>query len=421
MKSGALVKTYDVARPEQSMIFKRSQRNSVHMVTRLCISVLWAAVAMQFVGCMKINPNEHGRFSQSSDHSPDKKRPPLKVSLLDAYPLVKNLKENPTMTESRFHEMIDAAVSVYQAETLGLRINDGKTVQDPRDPKIVLASIQRWDDPTVNASAGQPRKGAWEVTFYRGLATRMEFSDEGPALDGDGFMVVICHEIGHHFGGYPFIHHWGRAPLTVEGNADYFATAKCLRRIWHPERDKNRLATAKLAKMKDAAQSKMIRDLCNSNWKAEADIHLCYRISLAGLATAMLWNHLETIRDGTNESISVLTHDLTFTDTIQQGHPPAQIRLDTYISGALCNKHFESEQHSWIPGIIPQGIDSKLPDLDYGHKLPPEVEKMEMENTSCTFREPNYEETKQDYVSKLISSGARPRGWYSPEVLLMPE
>src|SRR5687768_16763139 len=57
-----------------------------------------------------------------------------------------------------------------------------------------------WDNSTVNASAYQSGR-TWYVNMYGGLARR-------PEVTPDGFAMVLCHELGHHLGGFPFSLSW---------------------------------------------------------------------------------------------------------------------------------------------------------------------------------------------------------------------
>ena len=57
-----------------------------------------------------------------------------------------------------------------------------------------------WNSSLVNASA--ERKGDdWIVNIFGGLARRPEITTEGLTL-------VLCHELGHHLGGFPFVSKW---------------------------------------------------------------------------------------------------------------------------------------------------------------------------------------------------------------------
>jgi hypothetical protein len=60
-----------------------------------------------------------------------------------------------------------------------------------------------------------------DIQVSRGLA-------ELSAIDRDGFALLVCHELGHHFGEKPFI----VKDFSVEGSADFYATNVCLKRIF---------------------------------------------------------------------------------------------------------------------------------------------------------------------------------------------
>jgi hypothetical protein len=90
-----------------------------------------------------------------------------------------------------------------------------------------LSVNARWSDSTVNASAVQ-NGSSWIVNMYGGLARR-------PEITKDGYRMVICHELGHHFGGFPFTSHWA----SDEGESDYFATHACAIKLWAADLDLN--------------------------------------------------------------------------------------------------------------------------------------------------------------------------------------
>ena len=53
-----------------------------------------------------------------------------------------------------------------------------------------------WDDNLINAFAMR-LMNEWRVVIYGGLARH-------PLLTLDGLTAVICHEVGHHLGGFAF-------------------------------------------------------------------------------------------------------------------------------------------------------------------------------------------------------------------------
>src|SRR5690606_37692278 len=96
-------------------------------------------------------------------------------------------------------------------------------IEDEHNIELIL--FNSWSSNTVNAYAEQSR-GKWMVTIYGGLARHK-------AITQDGLTLVLCHELGHHLGGYPkkSTNKWSSA----EGQADYYSTAKCLRHFWKEE------------------------------------------------------------------------------------------------------------------------------------------------------------------------------------------
>lgn len=79
-----------------------------------------------------------------------------------------------------------------------------------------------WTDNTVNAYTS-PQLQRNIITVYGGIARR-------PELTLDGFALIVCHEIGHAYGGAPD----KLSPIfkvSVEGQADYYGAGVCLRRI----------------------------------------------------------------------------------------------------------------------------------------------------------------------------------------------
>jgi hypothetical protein len=66
---------------------------------------------------------------------------------------------------------------------------------------------------------------------YGGLARHGEITP-------DGFALVLCHEIGHHLGGVPR-YSGANGWASNEGQSDYFAATKCLRRAWQSDQNED--------------------------------------------------------------------------------------------------------------------------------------------------------------------------------------
>lgn len=179
-----------------------------------------------------------------------------------------------------------------------------------------LVMNNNWASGTVNASAQQTGT-TWTVNMYGGLARHKLTTD-------DGFMMVVCHELGHHIGGAP---RYGRNTdwASNEGQADYFAGLKCMRRVL--QNDDNIAIVSGMTI--DAEATKQ----CESVYKSASEVALCQRISMAGKSLGQLLGSLAG-----NSNVNFNTPDRKVVRTTNDAHPAAQCRLDTYFAGMLCDK-----------------------------------------------------------------------------------
>ncbi|MBX3022277.1 MAG: hypothetical protein KF799_11445 [Bdellovibrionales bacterium] len=174
-----------------------------------------------------------------------------------------------------------------------------------------------WTDDTVNASASQ-MGSTWVINMYGGLARHQ-------VMTKDGFMLVACHEIGHHIGGAPKGEGWfGVSWATNEGGADYFATLRCLRNLFQPADSAEFVATQEI----DAA----VRQKCEEIYSTQDEENMCMRSAMAGRAGAMLFHVLRKQASAPQFT----TPDPTIVSRMDDAHPGTQCRLDTYYQGGLC-------------------------------------------------------------------------------------
>ena len=174
-------------------------------------------------------------------------------------------------------------------------------------------SIERdWADDTVNAYATQSGN-VWTIHMYGGLARQS-------AVTQDGMAMVACHELGHHLGGFPKVSDWA----ADEGQADYFAPSKCMRRL---------LGNASAKSFTRPTVGKTVQQGCAAAWHSVGDQSFCERNAAAGLSLATLLAGL-----GGDPVPNVDTPDRSRVDTTNDAHPAAQCRLDTYFAAALCTK-----------------------------------------------------------------------------------
>lgn len=226
---------------------------------------------------------------------------------------------NGGITEAQFNNAIDKVVSIYAP------------IVSSMGAKLVVE--RKWTDGTVNAYASQSGK-TWSVAMFGGLARHKTITEDGMAL-------VVCHELGHHIGGAPKKGAstttggggwWGGSSggtvsrwAGTEGQSDYFATLKCLRKTFLNENN-----TAVVASM---TIPKALTDACKKATKNDKeDSAICIRTSMAGKSVADLFADLGKLPEAKFD-----TPDAKVVTRTDESHPKAQCRLDTYFQGALCD------------------------------------------------------------------------------------
>ncbi len=220
-----------------------------------------------------------------------------------------------------------------------------------------LVVNRNWDDGTVNAYADRD-DGNWNLSMFGGLARH-------PETTIDGFLLVVCHELGHQIGGAPIIGGSTSGEWAAnEGQADYFATLKCARRVLQTQPNLHALPAL------DAPD--VVRIQCESSFKDVNQAALCIRTSMGGLALARLLANLGGVT--TEDAMPFFTKpDTSKVGQTDDQHPAAQCRLDTYYNGAICP------------------VDYKL-----------NTDKVDPTINTCS----------QEKGDKL---GYRPRCWYAPQ------
>ena len=177
--------------------------------------------------------------------------------------------------------------------------------------------------------------------MFGGLARRSE-------VTADGFALVICHELGHHLAGFPFVQSWA----SNEGQSDYFATQSCARLLWGDQLEKNALSRNEIPQYPKA--------LCDEKWTDENEQNLCYRNMLAGHSLATLLGALG------RQIPNFDTPDSSIVDSTDHSHPKAQCRLDTYMAGALCSVAFNE---NLIPGKSSPTRNSRDAEIESSENL----------------------------------------------------
>ena len=188
---------------------------------------------------------------------------------------------------------------------------------------------QKWDNNTVNASAARDlsRGTDWFISMYGGLARH-------PQMTEDAFLVVVCHELGHHLGGYPKktqAFQVDRKWSSVEGQSDYFASLKCLKKVF--EKEDNEAALANKAIPKEVSEQ------CGISYPNQNEKLICIRSAIAGFEISKF---LEVLTE-TKKPVSFSTPDKKKVFKIGKDHNGAQCRLDTFFQGSLCDVDADTE------------------------------------------------------------------------------
>jgi hypothetical protein len=180
----------------------------------------------------------------------------------------------------------------------------------------VLKIDRLWESSEVNAYADRDGNN-WLLEMHGGLARH-------PLMTKDGYAMVACHESGHHIGGAPH-YRWTGDEMSNEGQADYFASLKCFRRLYTLK--ENRV-------WKSAVQvDPFIAQGCAEHFKGEALRLSCERASSAAVVLG------KVLADLGQEEVPVIGHyDASVVAETEDSHPAAQCRVDTYYNAAICDR-----------------------------------------------------------------------------------
>lgn len=205
------------------------------------------------------------------------------------------------INEAQFNEVLDTLTTHF-----------GPVIQ-ARGGTLVIN--RKWTDTTVNASA-QRNGNSYVLNMYGGLARH-------PQATRDFFMLVACHELGHHIGGGPKYSGWTNW-ASNEGQSDYYATLRCMRTVMP--------ATENEEFVKNNEIDATLASKCQSVYSTSEEQNLCMRIGTAGIQGGYFF---QALRNETTVP-SLTTPDTRVVTRTSDAHPATQCRMDTYYQGALC-------------------------------------------------------------------------------------
>lgn len=208
------------------------------------------------------------------------------------------------ITFDRFNVLLDKVEKVYSPlfNSLGAILN-----------------IERaWTDANISAMAFRNRK-TWSIKMFGGMARH-------PEMIEDGFLIIACHEVGHHLAGAPLMSSvFGNAWASNEGQSDYFSTYKCFKKVVENENHLEILGDLSLI-------SESVKNECAKSYQNDNDIHICYRAGLGSLSAV----RVQEARSSLPFLAQIEKRDPRIVSSTVNGHNSPQCRLDTLWSGSLC-------------------------------------------------------------------------------------
>jgi hypothetical protein len=200
------------------------------------------------------------------------------------------MESSSNVTEEMFNRIIDTGKELYQP------------LADENDESLTINN--KWSDSTVNANCSR-FFGSVTINMFGGLARRPEVSPEA-------FALVLCHELGHAYGGKPYIRKSSK--MSAEGQADYYGANDCLKKVIDVLEEE----------FPEFEPSEFAEDKCGG------DV-VCLRGLNAGQGLGDLLASMkkESPPDySTPDTLVVKKTQLSYPKTVQ-------CRLDTYLAGAM--------------------------------------------------------------------------------------
>ncbi len=236
----------------------------------------------------------------------------------DLYYPISNGAEPTGISKQDFDTVLDAIQMVYGPEVKA----EGGT----------LKILRAWSNGEVNAGASRsPFGNTFILHMFGGMARH-------PQMTKESFLLIACHEMGHHLGKSP---RYPGTPMASEGQADYFATLKCMRKVltvFNTARE-----TAGLSRIAGRLATQACKRFQRLSLDGTNDgAAICLRSHTAaetlGGILGSLTNDKRKAKNLPPLPLPKLnTPDLSVVPrTIIDAYPGVQCRLDTYSAGALC-------------------------------------------------------------------------------------
>jgi hypothetical protein len=196
---------------------------------------------------------------------------------------------------------------------------------------------------TVNAFASRSGDNLelWKIRFLGGML-RHKFMNEFV------YLGVLCHELGHHLGGTP---RKGEGSwVSVEGQADYFASNQCLKKI---------INTKNVLSFEGMQIPKFVSEKCLDRFTDINELAACKKTAFISMEIGKFLFKINRGRRGNRSPKPVITKRAkNVVSTTNLKHPKPQCRLDTFFEGSLCFESFQGQKNcpdskDWYQGARP--------------------------------------------------------------------
>ena len=203
-----------------------------------------------------------------------------------------------TITENTFNDLGETIAGLYEAE---LKVKDWSLSIEPD-----------WISSEDNATMVTRNAPYYSLRYEGGLIKKNKLSQ-------DALSIVLCHEMGHLLG-KRIPGEDGLISASPEGEADYFATQNCLKKLWKNNTELTEvISTVEMNHLKKRlAKFKII--------SGSKDEMRSIRMAVAAF---------ESLQKNVSKAISFSKEDKSQVRETLDDYPSAQCRLDTYFAGIV--------------------------------------------------------------------------------------
>lgn len=225
--------------------------------------------------------------------------------------------------EVQFRRVIKKVIDAHQS----LAMANGVSLTDQSD----------WGSNILNATF-RVKENEWQLLGFGGLY-RLD------GLTDDAYALVLCHELGHITGGFPYKTQFSSS--TSEKQSDYFATLYCLRKVFENDLEQN-------AMIYKTANSH-VKMACLDAHENRLNAYVCVRSAEAAMNLTQVFS--ERFQLG-HVDITTPSEYITEADLFEDSPvSDLQCRLDTFFQGALCPIQHELWSYYPAESVNPNSIE----------------------------------------------------------------